>query len=202
MEMKTLFFAATLITLFITSCSGDKDKPDAYGTFEATEVTVSSQANGKILWLKTEEGQVVDSGMLIGLIDTLDLNLKKGQAREQQLATSARKLDLEAQIAVQEQNKENILIEKTRIEKLLKDGAATKKQLDDITASLNLIEKQIASIRSQYTSLDAQVRTFDKQVAQLDKNISDAQIVNPIKGTILTKYAEADEITTFGKPIY
>jgi HlyD family secretion protein len=103
---------------------------------------------------------------------------------------------------VQEQNKENIMIEKSRVGKLLNDGAATRKQLDDIIASLNLIDKQIASIHSQFTSLDAQIRTFDKQVAQLDKNISDARIVNPIKGTILTKYAEADEITTYGKPIY
>jgi HlyD family secretion protein len=78
--MKPLFFAATIITVFFASCSGDKDKPDAYGTFEATEVTVSSQANGKILWLTIDEGQVVDSGMLIGLVDTLDLSLKKAQA--------------------------------------------------------------------------------------------------------------------------
>jgi HlyD family secretion protein len=200
--MKKVIFAATIITLFIASCSSDKDKPDAYGTFEATEVTVSSQANGKITWLSVEEGQVVDSGKIVGLVDTLDLSLKKSQAREQQLATSTRKGDLEAQIAVQEQNKENILIEKNRVDKLLKDGAATKKQWDDINASLNLIDKQIASIRSQYASLDAQVRTFDKQVAQLDKSISDARIVNPVKGTILTKYAEANEIATYGKPVY
>jgi HlyD family secretion protein len=200
--MKKVVFAATIIALFIASCTGDKDKPDAYGTFEATEVTVSSQANGKILWLTVEEGQVVDSGVIVGLIDTLDLSLKISQAKEQQIATAARRGDIEAQIAVQEQNKENILIEKARVEKLLKDGAATKKQLDDITASLNMIDKQVASIRSQYASLDAQVRTFDKQVAQLDKNISDARIVNPIRGTILTKYAEAREITTYGKPIY
>jgi HlyD family secretion protein len=200
--MKKVVFAATIIILFITSCSGDKDKPDAYGTFETTEVTVSSQANGKILWLAIEEGQVVDSGMLVGLVDTMDISLKISLAMEQQLATAARRGDIEAQIAVQEQNKENILIEKTRVEKLLKDGAATRKQLDDITASLNLIDKQIASIRSQYASLDAQVRTFDKQIAQLDKNISDARIMNPIKGTILTKFAEANEIITYGKPIY
>jgi HlyD family secretion protein len=202
MEMKKLVFGAMIIMSSLVSCSGDKDKPDAYGTFEATEVTVSSQANGKILWLTVEEGQVVDSGVLVGLIDTMDISLKISQAKEQQLATSARRGDLEAQIAVQEQNKENILVEKARVEKLLKDGAATKKQSDDITASLNLIDKQIASIRSQYASLDAQVRTFDKQVDQLDKNISDARIVNPVKGTILTKYAEANEITTYGKPVY
>ena len=190
------------VYLLISSCSGDKDKPDAYGTFEATEVTVSSQANGKILFLKVEEGQMLDSKVLVGVVDTLDMDLRKSQTREQQLATSTRKDDLAAQIAVQEQNKTNILVEKARVERLLKDGAATTKQMDDIMASLNLADKQIASVKSQYASLDAQVSTFNKQIDQINNSIADAHIINPIKGTVLTKYAEPDEVTTFGKPVY
>ncbi len=200
--MKRRIFFAIIVSLLIPSCKKDKDKPDAYGTFEATEITISAEANGKILWLNIEEGQVVDSNKMVGLIDTLDLSLKISQAREQQVATSARTEDIEAQVAVQEQNKANVLVEKNRIEKLMKDGAATKKQMDDITASLNLIDKQIGSIKSQYASLNAQVKTFDKQIAQLDKAISDARIINPIQGTVLVKYAEPDEIATYGKPIY
>jgi HlyD family secretion protein len=200
--MKRIFFFVLPVYLLISSCSGDKDKPDAYGTFEATEVTVSSLANGKILFLKVEEGQILDSNVLVGIVDTLDMDLKKSQAREQQLATSTRKADLEAQIAVQEQNKTNILVEKARVERLLKDGAATTKQLDDIKASLNLADKQIASVKSQYASLDAQVSTFNKQIDQINNSIVDAHIINPIRGTVLTKYAEPDEVTTFGKPVY
>jgi HlyD family secretion protein len=200
--MKKGIFVACILGLLWASCSRDKDQPDAYGTFEATEVTISSQANGKILWLTVEEGQLLDSGAVVGVIDTVDLNLKKGQTREQQTATSARREDLDAQIAVQEQNKANILIEKARVERLLKDGAATRKQLDDINANLNLIDKQIASIKSQNVSLNAQVSTYDKQVAQIEKSTKDSRIINPVKGTVLTKYAEANEITTYGKPIY
>ncbi|MGA2823475.1 MAG: HlyD family efflux transporter periplasmic adaptor subunit [Bacteroidales bacterium] len=200
--MKKVLLIVLPVYLLIFSCSGDKDKPDAYGTFEATEVTVSSQANGKILFLKVEEGQVLDSNVLVGIVDTLDLDLRKSQAREQQLATSTRKDDLAAQIAVQEQNKTNILVEKARIERLLKDGAATTKQMDDIMASLNLADKQIASVKSQYASLDAQVSTFNKQIDQINNSIADARIINPIKGTVLTKYTEPNEVTTFGKPVY
>jgi HlyD family secretion protein len=140
--------------------------------------------------------------VLVGIIDTLDNNLKKSQTREQQLATSARREDLAAQIAVQEQNKTNVLVDKARIERMLKDGAATQKQLDDILASLNLIDKQIASVKSQYASLDAQVSTFNKQIALINKSTADAHIINPIRGTVLTKYAEPNEVSTFGKPIY
>jgi HlyD family secretion protein len=197
---KGILFAFLVIILI--SCNGDKDKPDAYGTFEATEVTVSAMANGKILYLKVEEGQLLDSNVLVGVIDTLDMDLKKSVTREQQLATSTRRDDLETQIAVLEQNKNNNLVEKDRIEHLLKDGAATTKQLDDINAALRLLDKQIASVKSQYISLDAQVSTFNKQIAQTNKSIADAHIINPIRGTVLTKYAEPNEVTTFGKPLY
>jgi HlyD family secretion protein len=200
--MKRIHLIVFPVYLLISSCNGDKDKPDAYGTFEATEVTVSSQANGKILFLKMEEGQVLDSNVLVGIVDTLDLDLRKSQTREQQLATSTRRDDLAAQIAVLEQNKTNILVEKARVERLLKDGAATTKQMDDIMASLNLADKQIASVKSQYASLDAQVSTFNKQIDQINNSIADAHIINPIKGTVLTKYAEPNEVTTFGKPVY
>ncbi|MEI6900919.1 MAG: HlyD family efflux transporter periplasmic adaptor subunit, partial [Bacteroidota bacterium] len=200
--MRKIVFACSLMLAALISCSRDKDKPDAYGTFEATEVTVSSQANGKILMLKVEEGQLLDSNLIVGMIDTLDLSLKISQAREQQLATAARRGDLETQIAVQEQAKANVMIDKGRVEKLLKDGAATQKQLDDINSNLNLIDKQIGSIKSQFVSLDAQVKTYDRQIDQLAKSISDSRITNPVKGTVLTKYAEANEITTYGKPLY
>jgi HlyD family secretion protein len=189
-----------LVTLF--SCTRNNDEPDAYGTFEATEVTISSQTNGRILLLKVEEGQLLDSNVVVGIVDTTDLSLKRSQAREQQAATAAKRDDLEAQIAVQQQNKANVMIDKQRIERLLKDGAATRKQLDDINANLNMIDKQVAFIKSQYASVDAQVKTFDKQVAQIDNSIHDSRIINPINGTVLTKYAEANEITSFGKPVY
>jgi len=200
--MKKVLLFALPVYLLISSCNRDKDNPDAYGTFEATEVTVSSQANGRILFLNVEEGLAIDSNTLVGIVDTLDLAIRKSVTRDQQLATAARRDDLAAQIEVQEQNKTNILVEKARIERLLKDGAATTKQLDDINANVNLADKQIASIKSQYASLDAQVSTFNKQIDQINNSIVDAHIINPIKGTVLTKYAEPNEITTFGKPVY
>ena len=189
------------ITL-LSSCNNDKDKPDAYGSFEATEITVSSLANGKIMVFNIEEGQLLDSNQMIGFIDTTDLHLKKLQVMEQKNATGSRKEDLATQIAVQEQNRENILIEKNRVVKLLKDGAATQKQLDDINASLNMIDKQIASIKSQFRGIEDQIGSTEQQIAQLRESIKNARIINPIKGTVLTKFAENNEVTTFGKPLY
>jgi HlyD family secretion protein len=186
----------------LSSCGTDKDKPDAYGSFEATEVTVSSLASGKIMMFNVEEGQLLDSNQLVGFVDTTDLHLKKLQIMEQKNATGSRREDLMAQIAVQEQNRENIIIEKNRVLKLLKDGAATQKQLDDINSSLNLIEKQIVSIKTQFRGIEDQIGSTEQQIAQVRESIKNARMVNPLKGTVLTKFAENNEVTSFGKPLY
>jgi HlyD family secretion protein len=201
MNKQTIFAMFSLLILG-ASCTSNNDEPDAYGSFEATEVTVSSLANGKILMLNLEEGQLLDSNQLVGYVDTTDLHLKKLQGIDQKDATGSRREDLLAQIAVQEQNRENILIEKNRVIKLLKDGAATQKQLDDINSSLNLIDKQVASIRSQFAGIENQIGSTEQQIAQVRESIKNARIINPLKGTVLTKFAENNEVTTFGKPLY
>jgi HlyD family secretion protein len=200
--MKILNLFLYPLLFFMISCTNNKDKPDAYGTFEATEVTVSSQANGRIQWLTLEEGQILDSNQLVGIIDTTDFHLKKEQIIAQRDATGAQRDNLQAQIAVQEQNKENGMVDKNRLEKLFRDGAATRKQMDDVNGNLSLIDKQIASIHSQYTVIGSQVEGLGKQIDQIKKSISDSRIINPLKGTVLTKFAEAGEIATYGKPIY
>lgn len=200
MQIKWLFLL--LSGWMIVSCGNRDDEPDAYGTFEATEVTVSSLANGRILNLNAEEGQLLDSGAVVGYIDTTDLHLKERQLMQQRNATSARLDDLEAQIAVHEQNRENMLIEKARVTGMLKDGAAARKQLDDIEAGLRLIEKQIAAVRSQSGGVREQTGSVEQQIAQVREAIRNAAIVNPVKGTVLTKFAEAQEVAAFGKPLY
>ncbi len=200
--MKKHLLGFLIGSALLSSCSNNKDKPDAYGSFEATEVTISSLANGKIMLFDVEEGQLLDSNQQVGFIDTTDLHLKKLQIMDSKNATGSRREDLAAQIAVQEQSRENILIEKNRVIRLLKDGAATQKQLDDINSSLNMIDKQIASIKSQFRGIEDQIGSTEQQIAQMRESIKNARIVNPIKGTVLTKFAENNEVTSFGKPLY
>ncbi len=200
--MKTRHYPFLLAVILFSGCSGNNDQPDAWGTFEATEITVSAMANGKLLQFQVEEGEILDSGQVVGFVDTTDMYLKKLQAKDQRNATASREADLYAQIAVQEQNRENVLIEKHRVTKLLNAGAATQKQMDDITASLNLIDRQIAYINTQFGGLKAQISSINQQIAQLEEAIKNAYIVNPIYGTVLTKFAEPEEVTVFGKPLY
>lgn len=200
--MKNRIITSILGLLLMAGCSGEQNEPDAYGTFEATEITVSSLANGRIVQLNVEEGQTIDSGVVTGIIDTTDLSLKILQLEQQSNATGSRLDDLRAQIAVQEQNKANLVVEKNRVTNMLKDGAATRKQLDDINAAISVIDKQISSIESQFRGINDQTGSIGAQIAQLKEAIRNARIVNPVKGTVLTKFAETNEVAAFGKPLY
>jgi HlyD family secretion protein len=190
-----------LAVLIFSGCDRNK-KSDAYGTFEAVEVTVSAEANGKILMLNAPEGSLLSRGDTVGLIDTTDLYLKKMQVIQQKSAVNTKLATIESQIAVQEQQKENLMVEKRRLDNLFKEGAATQKQMDDIKGNLDLLDKQIAASRIQKSSVVEEMKTMDIQVDQVSESLRKCHITNPIDGTILTRYAEQGEITAFGRPLY
>ena len=190
-----LFFSILLI-----SCERNH-KSDAYGNFEAIEVTISSESNGKILRLNVVEGQDINAGDTIALIDTTDLFLKKEQFIKQKSVSQAKINNINAQLSVQDQQRKNLLVDKNRLENLMKDGAATQKQMDDLNGNLDLIGTQIQATAVQKESVNAELATLAVQIAQVEESIAKCTVLSPLKGTILVKYAEQGEVTSMGKPI-
>ena len=197
--MKNTFYLLPVLVLAL-ACNRN-DRSDAYGNFEAIEVIVSSQANGQLIGLTIEEGMDVSLGDTIGLIDTIDLSLKKEQLISQEGVLLARLKNFDSQVLVQEQQRKNILVDKERVDNLLKDGAATQKQMDDITGGLDLLEQQILSTGVQKEAAWAEMATLESQVRQVEETISKCFIISPLTGTVLVKFAEAGEITAMGKPV-
>jgi HlyD family secretion protein len=197
--MKNTFYLVIILALSF-ACNRN-EKSDAYGNFEAIDVIISSQANGQINRLRVEEGMDLNLGDTIGLIDTVDLSLKKQQLIDQEKVLLARLRNFDSQVRVQQQQRKNIMVDKNRIENLFRDSAATQKQVDDITGSLDLLDQQIDATHVQKEAASAEMGTFQTQVKQVDESISKCFIISPLKGTVLVKYSEAGEIATMGKPI-
>ena len=196
-----LGFFIIAITL-LSACSGNKNKSDAYGTFESTEVTISTESAGKLIFFRTDEGQEIKKGDTIALIDTLQLALKRDELIAHKKSTSDKSDNVTAQINVIEEQKKTSQVEKDRLMKLIKDGAATQKQLDDVNGVLAIYDKQISSVKTQNAPVLNEVAAFVKQIAQINDQIKRSLIINPDNGTVLTKYAEASEVVTLGKPLY
>jgi len=198
--MKKYLFIISIALL--AACSGKKDKADAYGNFEADEIIISSEVSGRVIQLNLEEGQELKEGTLVGIVDTTDYQLKKEQLTAQKNAISSKSGNIASQIEVQQQQKNNLLIEKARIEKLFKDGAATKKQLDDINGSISLVDKQILSIQTQNGSVADEILAIIKQIDQVSQNIKKCYLTCPAGGTVLGKYIQPNELVVPGKSLY
>ena len=190
-----------LMSLF-SSCAKEEKKSDAFGNFEAVETIVSSESNGKLQVFEIEEGIELEAGVIVGYIDTAQLTLKKQQLYAQKRSISTRTGTVNAQVNVIREQINVALVEKRRVENLIKDNAGTQKQLDDINGNINVLEKQISQIQSQNNTTNADLKTYDAQVLQIDDQIEKSFVRNPLKGTVLMKLAEPNEVVSFGKPLY
>ncbi len=179
---------------------------DGEGTFESTEIIVSAEAMGKIMSFDVLEGDVVAEGQVLGCIDTTQLNLTRLQLVKNADALQKGKPDVKTQLRPYEEQLSSLDVEKTRVTKLLADGAATQKQMDDLDAQIELVNKQMDAQRSaletSIASVNAQIAAVLAQIDAIDDQLAKAQITSPIGGTILTKYAEPGEFATSGKPLF
>ena len=184
------------------SCTGNGDKADGYGNFEATEITISAEANGKILFLDAEEGNVLAQNEVVGVIDTVQLSLKRDQLLASKNTIFSKSRNVLSQREVLKEQLKVAQNDKARVENLLQAKAATTKQLDDINGQINIIIEQIKSVETQNSPIINEIKSIEIQIRQIEDQINKSVIQNPVKGTVLVKYAEPNEITAFGKPLY
>lgn len=205
--MKTYqFFAGIMAAALLTACGNNNGDYDASGIFETTEVIVSARGTGEIMSLNIEEGQTVKTGQSLGQLDTMQLVLKKQQLHAGKDAAISRKLDIARQVASLRQQIANLQSEQARFKALLKDGAATQKQVDDIGYQIATLQKQLAATNEQVStanrSIDGQSAGFEAQIGQVDDMMRQAVITSPINGVILSKYAEAGEFAVPGRALF
>ena len=202
--MKTSGFIFLL--LFLISCHTGNNDFDATGSFEATEVIISSEASGRIMQFNVEEGNRLEAGTQVGYIDSIQLYLKKKQLEASMNSVETRKPDIRKQIATIEQQIATARIEQRRMENLVRAKSANQKQLDDINENIKFLHKQLDAQRSALSKTtsgaDREAESIEYQIRQLDDQLAKCRIMNPINGTVLAKYAEPNEVTTPGKPLY
>ena len=200
-----ILLGIALMAVF-TSCKKSNNDYDAAGTFEATEVTVSSEGSGKLLAFDVEEGQVLQANQQVGAIDSIQLFLRKQQLQATSKSIQVRRPDVQTQIAVFQQQIATAKTEKKRIENLLKGNAATQKQLDDINSQISVLEKQLDAQKTTLVStnqgMTEDTQSMKIQIEQLEDQLKKCRIVSPISGTVLVKYAEKGELTMPGKALF
>lgn len=197
---------AVMGVILLSSCKGNKDSFDATGAFEATEILVSSEANGVIRELNLTEGDRLKAGDVLGYVDSTQLYLKKMQLSASLRSVDVRKPDIRKQIASLEQQIATARTEQQRMENLVRAKVGNQKQVDDIVNNIKYLQKQLdahySSLSKTAGGADAEADGIMYQIMQLDDQLQKSRIVNPQTGTVLVKYAEPGEITAAGKPLY
>jgi HlyD family secretion protein len=209
-----------LLTVLFAACNGTASVSDATGTFEVDEVIVSSELTGKILSFDVKEGDSIPKDKVVGVVDAENLSLQKEQVQASIAALNQKTSDLapqvkllQDQLQVQESQLQNLLHERTRLENLIKADAATAKQMDDMNAQIDVVKKQMqvtrqqiqvqrSNIGTQNRSILSEGKPLEKRVAQLEDQLKRSNITNPVRGTVIEKYAEAGEMTATGKALY
>ena len=204
-KLLSFFFALLIIFSFI-GCKNNKEEADAYGVFGATEITVSSESNGKLLRFIVEEGNSYQAGEEVGCIDTVQIYLQIKQLDASIGAAMAKRPDLPSQVRTLYNKLETLNKEKERIATLVAANAASTKQLDDINAEINMTNSQIVALESNLSitnkAIMEEVEAMHFQKMQLQDALTKCHIKSPITGTVLKKYIEPNELAFQGKPLF
>jgi len=201
-----LIFNFSFLILFFSACNNKSSNYDASGVFETTDIIVSAKVSGEILQFNITEGQEVEAGQTLGVIDTTQLYWRKVQLQSSVKAMDSRQVNVSVQVAGLQEQLAAARREQQRFTQLLKDNAANQKQLDDINAQIATLEKQLAAqtetLKNSNSGITNEQQSLLAQIAQIDDQLKNAVIKSPVKGTILGKYAEAGELAGQGKPLF
>ena len=194
------------VALMMAACGGNEKAYDATGTFEATETTVYAEQSGALLTFSVNEGDHIEAGKEVGLIDTTQTWLKIRQLDATKEVYQSQKPDMERQIAATRQQLSKAQQDEQRYRELVADGAAPSKMLDDASSQVKVLQKQldaqISSLSTSTRSLDKQTVAANVQIEQLRDMLRKCHIVTPTKGTVLEKYVERGEFVAIGKPLF
>ena len=195
-----------VLALAMTACGKGNKVYDASGVFESTEVTVSAEGNGKIMSLDLQEGDRLEAGAVVGCIDTVQLYLSKIQLEASRRAVGSGRLNISRQIAALESQIAKQRQELDRFTKLEQAGASNRKQVEDIQAQIDILERQLAaqkeSLQNTNSNVSGQADALEAQMAQLEDRIRKCVITSPVSGTVLAKYSEAGELAVQGRALF
>lgn len=199
-------FAFIFLSVALAACSSGSSEYDATGMFEATEVIVSAEQNGRLLSFNVDEGDRLQAGSQVGLIDTVQLQLRALQLGATKDVYATQRPDIETQIAATRQELAKAEAEQRRYEALVKDNAANRKMLDDAVSNVRVLRRrlaaQLSSLGKSTSSLNSQMTATEIQRREVIDQLRKCHVVSPISGTVLEKYAEQGEYATTGKPLF
>jgi HlyD family secretion protein len=215
---KLIFYMTPLLAILIASCDGNNNnRIDASGNIEATNIVVSSQVSGKVIQILKDEGNQVNKGDTVIVIDPETYKLKLddalaskeyAQAQYKLLKEGARSEDIKQAEDNLKQAKVSFDLavkDKERMDNLYESQSITKKQHDDAVANYEIASARLNSAKENLEKVKNLARpeelkqaeaNLNKAIANvnlLQKNLNDCFVTSPSSGFITKKFVEIGE---------
>lgn len=188
------------LVVLLTGCAGEE--PDAYGNFEAEEVTVSAEAAGRLVRFDVREGVRLEAGAVVGVVDTTLAVLELRELEAQQAASRAQAGQAAAQVEALRAELETARSEHERTRRLFAGNAVTTEQLEREAGRLRVLEEQLRAALLQAAGADEQAAALAARLETMRERIARSRVTNPVDGTVLAIYARAGEFVQPGQPLY
>ncbi len=163
---------------------------------------VSAEASGRLLYFDIEEGMLLKAGEEVGVVDTVQLYLKKLQLEASIKSVEEQRPDILKQVAATKEQISAAQRERKPCANLLKVGAANQKQLDDAEDQFKVLRKQLvaqnSTLSNSHQSLTWQSSSVGIQVAQVEDQLKKCHITSPITGTVLAKVRRSGRTHSYG----
>jgi HlyD family secretion protein len=164
------------------------------GRLEAKLVDVSAKEPLRVKEILANEGDLVRPGQVVVRLDTVTLDAQLEEAKASVASAKEQMAVAQASIVKQKAQIELAKIEKDRAQKLLAENAASQREVDIRTMT---VETTAAGLREDESRLEVakqNVAVAEANVAAIRSRIDDATLRSPVLGRVLYRLAEPGEV--------
>lgn len=230
-QHKNIIITAACTTLVVAvvaviGAMSIKQEPETIqGQVEVSEYRVSSKVPGRILEIRVKEGDYVNVGDTLAILDAPEVRAKMTQAQSAENAAAAmdemanngaRQEQVRGAFAVLQQAKAGLEIAQksyNRMQRLYDEGVMTAQKRDEAFANYKALEAQVKAAQSQYDmarngarseekkAAAAQVNRAKGAVAEVNSYIHETMQIAQMAGEVSDVYPKVGELVGTGSPI-
>ena len=171
------------------------------GRIEGDDSAVAPKTSGRIREVTVREGDGVEAGAVIAVLDDEQVRAREQQAEAMVRQAEARLAAVEAQLAQAEASYAQARWDRDAFAALFKRELIAEQQARQAQDNERTQAAAVATARRQVAAAQADVDRARAQLAEERANRNDLQVVAPFAGTVATRTAEPGEVVTAGTPV-
>lgn len=195
------FLLISLLLTFGGCAEEEAERLWGSGVLEAEQVLVSSTIGGRLLLRTVEEGDRVEEGALIALVDTTAFVEARDLASVGLLGIAVERRLADNMLETTRERLAQAIRNRDRIKVLVESDAATQSQLDDMESAVVLAGKQVVAVETSFEVFPVKEREIELRLASLKRQISECSLTAPRSGTILSVFAAPGEVIAPGRGV-